>query len=215
MRNVARSTRPPSKLVVSVSISASLSACSSRRGAAPSFQSETIASDTGSSERTTTTTAGPPGRASSCTSVADASSSRCASSTQINIRSLGLESRSAPTMAPSTLSRGASRSSVGTRWARADKGTDRAAWVPIACSIVQPSAANRVASSSSSRLLPTPAGPATTTGFPLSSTPAAYSTSASRPTRGKAELEGFISEVLSSRTTRATCAPVRARTARE
>ena len=123
MRNVARSTRPPSNVVVSVSISASLSACSSRRGAAPSFQSETIASDTGSSERTATTTVGPPGRARSCTSVADTSSSRSASSTQIdnNVRVSSRAARRRWRRARS--SRGASRSSVGTRWARADNGT--------------------------------------------------------------------------------------------
>ena len=133
--SVAPSTDPSSTVVAMVSTSVRASACSSMSAAGPSFHSATIESGAGSPLRSVNTTDATPFVTSRWTSAADASSSRCASSTPRSSRPSRSPCWSARTIAPSVASRPRPIDSLGTRCATAPSGTAAAACVATTHSV--------------------------------------------------------------------------------
>ena len=183
--SVAPSTDPSSTVVAMVSTSVRASACSSMSAAGPSFHSATIESGAGSPLRSVNTTDATPFVTSRWTSAADASSSRCASSTPRSNRPSRSPCWSARTIAPSVASRPRPIDSLGTRCATAPSGTAAAACVATTHSVRSCSCAPVVMTSRARRVFPTPAAPVSTT-LPLAeSAELASAISSSRPTRGQ------------------------------
>ena len=184
--SVAPSTDPSSTVVAMVSTSVRASACSSMSAAGPSFHSATIESGAGSPLRSVNTTDAAPFVTSRWTSAADASSSRCASSTpSSNRRSRSpcwsaVYYRPKRRIAPATdrLGRNEVRDSTQRYRGRGMRRDDPfRSVVLLRAPVAMTSRARRV--------FPTPAAPVSTT-LPLAESVAlARAISSSRPTRGQ------------------------------
>lgn len=160
-RAAALSTGPPSLASTNVAVSSWDSGCSSSRGRCPSFHNAVTASGAVSPVRSVSTTLAARRSTSWCTTTADSSSNRCASST--------------PTTTPA---RPAPASNASLAWrtnlagsgpttpnvaANAPNGNTRADAVATAHRVSAPRCSAAASASRANRVLPTPAGPASTT----------------------------------------------------
>ena len=180
-RWVWASSGPPRAAPSSSAASSGASGSISRRSPTPSFQIAVIASGHGSPVRTVRTSRTACSTASWWTSVAETSSSMCASSTSSSMR--GPSARSAaPTRARAETA--PASSSAFSQGANAPRGTSRDDADAVATATVS-SVAARATSSRANRLLPTPAAPATTTRPSRSRSDATARSSASRPVKGQ------------------------------